>query len=294
MPKIQVPGDRDSQTSAPWADLSPDLKSLNQTLRDNLNVRTTADVYQKLAGTSDSSLPVMQGLGEALAGMSKGWQGIADMQNLTQKQFLEMMQGQHGAGGVEEMMKWMFLYRMMKEMGQEETGKTSRDDDAPTWRDLLAEQEKRHAAVREAEQQARQDPMNEQLQGTFYGMMAQLLQNQLQPQNPLDFVRQAHETVNTVQQWTGGDHERSFQERRLEKLDDLAMQRMTLEFQDKQQAREDRQKARREDYPALANQVVNGLGQLMQGFGFRPMGGGPDIVSPEAMAAAQQAPGAPA
>lgn len=282
MPQIQVPGD--SAHHNPNLDLSPDLRDLNKTLRDNLNVRTTADVYQKLAGHSDSSLPVMQGLGDAFSGMAKGYQGLGDMQTLMMKQMQEHLQGGQTGGGAEEMMKWMMLYKMMRELNQEESPKT--DEDAPSWRDLLAEQEKRHAAVEEAKEKASQDPMNDQLQGAFYGMMGQLLQNQLTPQHPADAIKNAKDMVDTVSQWTGGGQQ-SFQERRLEKLDNMAMQKMQMEYQDKQEDRKARQTALKEDYPAIANGVVNGLAQLMQGFGFSPMSGGPGMVSPEAMAAAQ-------
>jgi hypothetical protein len=304
MPKIAIPGE--APTGGPSLDLSPDLRDMTKVLKDNLTARTTADIYQKLTAPSDSSLPVMQGLGEALGGLAQGWKGVSEMQTALQHQLMEKMQqpGGHG-GGVEELMKWMFVYKMFKEMSQEETaGKKTTSDEGPTWRDFLAEQERRHQAEREAEERARREererytPVSEQLMGAFYQIIGQNLQQSLMPSNPVDQVKQANAMVQELAQSIGADSHRSFQERRLERLDEMELRKLEYEYADRQQERQDRQKAREQDWPRLANSVVAGLQQLAAQFGFRPVGGPgggqPSLVSPAAMAAAQQSQQPPA
>lgn len=279
MPKIQVPTESGTTTAMP--DLNPDLAGLTKDLRNNLTARTTVQMYRDLAAPSDTSLPVMKGLGDALEGLAKGWQGLTETQGTLQQRLMEQMSQTAGKpNGAAEMMQQMMLYRMFQEMIQESQSKKT--DDAPSWRDLLAEMEKRHEQVREAESKPPSSPIEQQLLGAMVQMMGQNLQSQLAPRDPMDAIRMAKAQVQELQNLAGGDPHLSLHERQFQ----LADKRLGYEHEERVRDIEDRKEARQQDYPMIANQVLSGLSQLAGQFGFR-QDSGPHLVSPNALAAAQ-------
>jgi hypothetical protein len=287
MPKITLPGD--GPDAGPSLDLSPDLREMTKTLKDNLTARTTADIYTKLTQPSDSSLPVMQGLGEALGGLAQGWKGVSEMQQTLQTQVMERLQQGPGGGGVDDLMKYLLVWKMIREMSDDEPRRAKSDEDGPSWRDLLQLQEQRQKDIREAERQASQDPVRDQLMGAFVGTLAQTLQQSLTPSNPVDQLKQAHEMVNTITRDLGADGRTTLQDRRLERLDQMELRKLELDYADRHEDREARRALWQQDLPAVAQTVLGGLNQLAAGLGFAPTTPGPRLVSPEAMAAAQGA-----
>lgn len=282
MPKIGTPMEAGAGT--PTLDLNPDLSDLTKTLRNHLTAQTTAKIYKDLAAPSDTSLPVLQGLGDALGGLAQGWKGVSDMQGTLQQQILQHLQ-QPGtsSGGPREILEWVMMLQVIRQMSPENTAK--KDEDAPSWRDLLAEQEKRHQEVREAEHSVGPSPIDQQFQQVMFQLLAQNLQATLAPRDPLDPIRQAKAQVQELQ-GLAGDPQTS----REDKLLDLQRDRLHLEHAERVKKIDDDKEARQKDWPNLVNHAVGSVSQLLGQLGFRPHeAGGQRLVSPDAIAAAQAA-----
>ena len=284
MPAIRVPDAQTADTGLP--DLTDSLDQLTKSLQKQLTAQTTAKIYRSIA--SDPAAPVFEGLGGAFKGLTEGMQGLATLQQTILTQTLQNLMNGTGSktGGPQDLLAYvvviMALKTLMADDGTEgKRGKTE-DEDRPSWRDLLAEIEKRYEAVREAENSRGPSPIDQQIHGLAVQMVAQ----NLQPKSLADQLKEMAEHVQTFKQ-LGFISDGSSDLRR--EMLNLDREKIRLEHDQRLAEIQDRQRARREDWPTLANHVLGGLQNLAAQLGFRPVQRtGQSLVSPEALAAAQE------
>jgi hypothetical protein len=283
--KIQPPEATADAPAALLPDLGDTLKELTQGLKQNLTAQTTAKLFKALASDDDS--PVSKGLGEAIGSLANGMKGVTELQNLTLQSALKHLttSSDGSTGSPERLMQYLLVMMMLKQMMREEEP-TPREQ-GPSWKDVIELLDRHYRELREAERGHGPSEIDQYI----HQAATQAVVQAMQPRSLTDQVKELTDHVQALRQiGLVGDSRGDLQR----ELIDLDREKVRREHDLKLAELQDRQRARQEDYPQLAQSLLGGLQQLAAQFGFRPVQPHPgSVVAPGALAAAQaQAAGA--